>query len=105
MTNLSKLVLVFFEECLDTLNSIIAAIGAIANVVDMTQMNPPVKDLLLRMTPILHNRHEKVQEASINLIGRIADRGAEFVPDVHLLRAVRPSQGSQKGIRRATSPT
>lgn len=32
-----------------------------------------------RMTPILRNRHEKVQEASINLIGRIADRGAEFV--------------------------
>ena len=49
------------------------------------------------MTPILRNRHEKVQEATINLIGRIgeyvhfmhillyslsssADRGAEFVP-------------------------
>jgi splicing factor 3B subunit 1 len=52
------------------------------------------------MTPILHNRHEKVQEASINLIGRIgeclhfdcfghcincrssliADCSAEFVP-------------------------
>ena len=28
---------------------------------------PPVP----RMTPILRNRHEKVQEASINLIGRI----------------------------------
>jgi len=47
--------------------------------VGMTQMNPPVKDLLPRMTPILRNRHEKVQEATINLIGRIADRGAEFV--------------------------
>lgn len=65
----------------------------------MTQMSPPVKDLLPRMTPILRNRHEKVQEACINLIGRIgkgitycfgtrhvliylqspADRGAEFV--------------------------
>ena len=50
------------------------------------------------MTPILRNRHEKVQESTINLIGRIgssppdtspvigtkislsADRGAEFVP-------------------------
>ena len=32
------------------------------------------------MTPILRNRHEKVQEATINLIGRIVDRGAEFVP-------------------------
>jgi splicing factor 3B subunit 1 len=61
--------------------------------VGMTQMNPPVKDLrqslfpprcfseadilhffaVPRMTPILRNRHEKVQEASINLIGRIGE--------------------------------
>jgi len=51
-------------------------------------MQPPVKDIcestvfsfllkimmsfaVPRMTPILRNRHEKVQEASINLIGRI----------------------------------
>ncbi|KAL8280130.1 hypothetical protein RQP46_007460 [Phenoliferia psychrophenolica] len=82
-TLLSKLGVVLFEqlgeEYPDTLGSIIAAIAAIANVVGMTQMSPPVKDLLPRMTPILRNRHEKVQEASINLIGRIADRGAEFV--------------------------
>ncbi|KAG0694581.1 armadillo-type protein [Suillus ampliporus] len=74
---LSKLGLVLFEqlgeEYPDTLGSIIAAEGAIANVVGMTQMNPPVKDLLPRMTPILRNRHEKVQEASINLIGRIGE--------------------------------
>jgi splicing factor 3B subunit 1 len=46
---LSKLGLVLFEqlgeEYPDTLGSIIAAVGAIANVVGMTQMNPPVKDL------------------------------------------------------------
>ena len=92
---LSKLGLVLFEqlgeEYPDTLGSIIAAEGAIANVVGMTQMNPPVKDLresshlytpvhslillwlVPRMTPILRNRHEKVQEASINLIGRIGE--------------------------------
>ncbi|GAA6060277.1 hypothetical protein JCM10212_003977 [Sporobolomyces blumeae] len=82
-TLLNKLGVVLFEqlgeEYPDTLGSIISAIAAIANVVGMTQMSPPVKDLLPRMTPILRNRHEKVQEASINLIGRIADRGAEFV--------------------------
>jgi len=43
-------VLVLFEqlgeEYPDTLGSIITAEGAIANVVGMTQMNPPVKDLL-----------------------------------------------------------
>ncbi|KAH8922408.1 small nuclear ribonucleoprotein [Atractiella rhizophila] len=80
---LAKLGVVLFEqlgeEYPDTLGSIIAAEAAIANVVGMTQMSPPVKDLLPRMTPILRNRHEKVQEACINLIGRIADRGAEFV--------------------------
>jgi splicing factor 3B subunit 1 len=59
------------EEYPDTLGSIIAAEGAIANVVGMTRMNPPVKDLLPRMTPIL--RHEKVQEASLNLIGHIGE--------------------------------
>lgn len=80
---LSNLGVVLFEqlgeEFPEALASMITAESAIANVVGMTQMNPPVRDLLPRMTPILRNRHERVQEASINLIGRIADRGAEFV--------------------------
>lgn len=80
---LSNLGVVLFEqlgeEFPEALASMIAAESAIANVVGMTNMNPPVKDLLPRMTPILRNRHERVQEASINLIGRIADRGAEYV--------------------------
>ena len=46
---LSKLGLVLFEQLgegyPDTLGSIIAAEGTIANVVGMTQMNLPVKDL------------------------------------------------------------
>ena len=105
---LSKLGLVLFEqlgeEYPDTLGSIIAAEGAIANVVGMTQMNPPVKDLreylakfqrgvcyltsfttVPRMTPILRNRHEKVQEASINLIGRIGECCARFAFYIVLL--------------------
>lgn len=71
----------------------------------MTQMNPPVKDLLPRMTPILRNRHEKVQEASINLIGRIADRGAEFVPAREWMRIcfelLDLLKAHKKAIRRA----
>ena len=107
-TLLNKLGLVLVEqlgeEYPDTLGSIISALGAVAKVVGMTQLSPPVKDLreclilpsplytnkvltalcpseclVPRLTPILRNRHEKVQEATINLIGRIADRGAEFV--------------------------
>ncbi|KAJ7697325.1 armadillo-type protein [Mycena olivaceomarginata] len=109
---LSKLGLFLFEqlgeEYPDALGSIVAALGAVANTVGMTQMNPPVKDLLSRMTPILRNRHEKVQETAINLVGRIADRGAEFVSRgwmhicfelLDLLRA------RKKNIRRAAVNT
>ena len=36
-----------------------------------------------RMTPILRNRHEKVQEASINLIGRIGKSPRSIgIPDL-----------------------
>ena len=49
------------------------------NVIGMHKMTPPIKDLLPRLTPILKNRHEKVQENCIDLVGRIADRGAEYV--------------------------
>ncbi|KAH9809439.1 splicing factor 3B subunit 1, partial [Melampsora americana] len=108
---LSKLGVVLFEqlgeEYPDTLGSIIAAEASIANVVGMTQMSPPVKDLLPRMTPILRNRHEKVQEASINLIGRIADRGAEFVSAREWMRIcfelLDLLKAHKKAIRRAAA--
>lgn len=43
-------------------------------IAGMHKMTPPIKDLLPRLTPILKNRHEKVQENCIDLVGRIADR-------------------------------
>merc|ERR1719311_1420436 len=68
------------EEYPDVLGSILGALGAIVSVAGMTRMTPPIKDLLPRLTPVLKNRHEKVLENCIELVGRIADRGAEFVP-------------------------
>eukprot|EP00451_Oxyrrhis_marina_P013514 CAMPEP_0204329830 /NCGR_PEP_ID=MMETSP0469-20131031/14452_1 /ASSEMBLY_ACC=CAM_ASM_000384 /TAXON_ID=2969 /ORGANISM="Oxyrrhis marina" /LENGTH=1189 /DNA_ID=CAMNT_0051312511 /DNA_START=29 /DNA_END=3598 /DNA_ORIENTATION=+ len=68
------------EEYPDVLGSILGALKAIVNVIGMTKMTPPIKDLLPRLTPILKNRHEKVQENCIDLVGRIADRGAELAP-------------------------
>mmetsp|Transcript_9596 Transcript_9596/g.17940 ORF Transcript_9596/g.17940 Transcript_9596/m.17940 type:complete len:1093 (-) Transcript_9596:879-4157(-) len=67
------------EEYPEVLGSILGAIKAIVSVVGMTKMTPPINELLLRLTPILKNRHEKVQENCIDLVGRIADRGAEYV--------------------------
>mmetsp|Transcript_20615 Transcript_20615/g.45127 ORF Transcript_20615/g.45127 Transcript_20615/m.45127 type:complete len:1268 (-) Transcript_20615:315-4118(-) len=68
------------EEYPEVLGSILGAMKAIVNVIGMTKMTPPIKDLLPRLTPILKNRHEKVQENCIDLVGRIADRGAELAP-------------------------
>ena len=67
------------EEFPDVLGSILGALKSIVNVIGMTKMTPPIKDLLPRLTPILKNRHEKVQENAIDLVGRIADRGPEYV--------------------------
>ncbi|CAJ0582767.1 unnamed protein product, partial [Mesorhabditis spiculigera] len=67
------------EEYPDVLGSILGGLKAIANAVGMTKMQPPIKDLLPRLSPILRNRHEKVQENCVDLVGAIADRGSEFV--------------------------
>ncbi|PIL35922.1 hypothetical protein GSI_01582 [Ganoderma sinense ZZ0214-1] len=110
---LNKLGLVLFEqlgeEYPDTLGSIISALGAVINAIGMTRSNPPVKDLLPRLTPILRNHHEKVQEATINLVGRIADRGAEFVPAREWMRIcfelLSLVKAHKKAIRRAAANT
>ena len=50
------------EEYPDVLAAVLNALKAVVNVVGMNSMTPPIKDLLPRLTPILKNRHEKVQE-------------------------------------------
>ena len=56
------------EEYPDVLGSILGALRAIVNVIGMSKMTPPIRDLLPRLTPILRNRHEKVQENCIDLV-------------------------------------
>ena len=97
------------EEYPEVLGSILGALKAIVNVIGMTKMTPPIKDLLPRLTPILKNRHEKVQENCIDLVGRIADRGAEFVSAREWMRIcfelLEMLKAHKKGIRRATVNT
>ncbi|GBG61498.1 hypothetical protein CBR_g21841 [Chara braunii] len=99
----------FQEQYPEVLGSILGALKAIVNVIGMTKMTPPIKDLLPRLTPILKNRHEKVQENCIDLVGRIADRGAEFVPAREWMRIcfelLEMLKAHKKGIRRATVNT
>jgi splicing factor 3B subunit 1 len=68
------------EEYPDVLGSLLGALRSIVNVIGMENMTPPIRDLLPRLTPILKNRHEKVQENCVELIGTIAERGADLAP-------------------------
>jgi len=54
------------EEYPDVLGSVLGGLKAIVNVIGMTKMVPPIRELLPRLTPILKNRHEKVQEVRMN---------------------------------------
>ncbi len=87
------------------LGSILGGLKAIVNVIGMSNMTPPIKDLLPRLTPILKNRHEKVLENAIDLVGRIADRGAEFVSAREWMRIcfelLDTLKAQRKSIRRA----
>merc|ERR1711990_505917 len=97
------------EEYPEVLGSILGALKAIVNVIGMHKMTPPIKDLLPRLTPILKNRHEKVQENCIDLVGRIADRGSEYVNAKEWMRIcfdlLDLLKAHKKGIRRATVNT
>ena len=97
------------EEFPDVLGSILGALKSIVNVMGMEEMEPPIRDLLPRLTPILRNRNEKVQENCIDLVGRIADRGPEFVPPKEWSRIcfdlLDMLNAKKKSIRRTTVNT
>lgn len=110
---LAKLSIVLYEnlgeEYPDVLGSILGALKAIVNAISVNRMNPPIKDLLPRLTPILRNRHEKVQENCIELVGRVADRAAEAVSAREWMRIcfelLDMLKAHRKSIRRAAINT
>ncbi|KAF1997620.1 ARM repeat-containing protein [Amniculicola lignicola CBS 123094] len=97
------------EEYPEVLGSILGALRAIVAVVGLQGMQPPIRDVLPRLTPILRNRHEKVQENVIDLVGRIADRGPELVNAREWMRIcfelLDMLKAHKKGIRRAANNT
>jgi len=97
------------EEYPEVLGSILSALEAIVTVIGMAKMTPPIRDLLPRLTPILRNRHEKVQESVVSLVGRIADRGSEHVHAKEWMRIcfelLEMLKAPKKAIRRASVST
>ncbi|CAN6627881.1 U2 snRNP component Hsh155p [Trichomonascus vanleenenianus] len=97
------------EEYPEVLGSILGALENIVRVVGLSSMQPPIRDLLPRLTPILRNRHEKVQENAIKLVGRIADRGADYVSPREWMRIcnelIDMLRAHKKDIRKAANNT
>jgi len=84
---LQKLILILYESLgevyPDVLGSIINALHSCISSIDtktlLSMNNPSINQILPTLTPILKNRHEKVQESSVRLIGLIATKNAETI--------------------------
>lgn len=87
---LNKLAIVLYEnlgeEYPDVLASIILGLKSIVGVIGLNKMTPPVSDLLPRLTPILRNRHERVQDTCIQLVGVVAERSGDAVSSREWMR-------------------
>eukprot|EP00746_Dinoflagellata_sp_MGD_P158438 gnl/MRDRNA2_/MRDRNA2_86468_c0_seq1.p1 gnl/MRDRNA2_/MRDRNA2_86468_c0~~gnl/MRDRNA2_/MRDRNA2_86468_c0_seq1.p1 ORF type:complete len:1062 (-),score=31.98 gnl/MRDRNA2_/MRDRNA2_86468_c0_seq1:117-3245(-) len=97
------------EEYPDVLGSYLGALKSILNILGTQEMHPEIKELLPSLVPILKNRHEKVQENCVDLVGRIADWGAELVPNREWMRVcfdlLDMLKAPKKTIRRAAVNT
>lgn len=87
-TSVMRKLILFLYELLgeaypEVLGSIVGALYACIDTLDRNELlaleNPSINVLLPTLTPILKNRHEKVQEQCIRLVGLIAKRNAETI--------------------------
>lgn len=110
---LNKLNVILYESLgevyPEVLGSIIGAMKNIVAVMEFQTIQPPINQLLPTLTPILRNRHRKVQENTIDLVGRIAERGPEYVPPKEWMRIcfelLEMLKSTNKAIRRAANST
>ncbi|KAK6589803.1 splicing factor [Cryptosporidium xiaoi] len=97
------------EEYPEVLGSILGALKEIVSEIELDKMTPPIKDLVPRLTPILKNRHVKVQENIIELIGLCAKRGGDMVSpkewDRICFDLLDSLKSNKKSIRRSSVKT
>lgn len=87
---LNKLSIILYESLGEVYPEVLGSIlSAIANVIacsDLSQLQPPVNQIVPTLTPILRNKDRKVQFNIIELIGRIANSAAEYVSPKEWMR-------------------
>ncbi|VEU20740.1 DEKNAAC101560 [Brettanomyces naardenensis] len=94
----------------DVLGSILGALrGVIGSLTSVEVLNPPISQVLATLTPILRNRHEKVQENAIQLIGDIAERAKDYINHREWMRIsfemLEMLKSSRKSIRVSANKT
>lgn len=94
----------------DVLGSILGALHEVlVSIKNVDDLNPPIAQILSTLTPILRNRHEKVQEKTINLIGDIAEKAKDFINHREWIRIsfelLEMLKAYKKSIRKAANNT
>ncbi|KAG0687259.1 hypothetical protein C6P40_002586 [Pichia californica] len=94
----------------NVLGSILCALrSVILSIKSVDLLNPSISQILSTLTPILRNRHEKVQEMIIPLIGDIADRAKEYINHREWMRIsfelLEMLKAYKKSIRKSANKT
>ncbi|KAH3680554.1 hypothetical protein WICPIJ_008245 [Wickerhamomyces pijperi] len=91
----------------EVLGSILFAMNSNVKCIGVKDIQPPINQLIPTLTPILQNKHEKVQESAIDLIGSIADKAPDYVSPKEWMRIcfelLEMLKSTKRGIRRAAN--
>lgn len=87
---LNKLSIILYESLgevyPEVLGSILSAMSSAVRCSELSMLQPPINQIVPTLTPILRNRHRKVQINIIELIGRIAKSAPEYVAPKEWMR-------------------
>lgn len=98
------------EEYPEVLAAVMRALTAVVHAAPtLSDLRPPVGDLLPRLTPILRNRHEEVQHETVKLVDMIAEQGSEYVNAREWMRIsfelLELMKSPRKAVQRASNAT
>lgn len=110
---INKLSIILYESLgevyPEVLGSIIRCISTIIDISNLKRLQPPLNQIVPTLTPILRNKHLKVQTSLIKLLGYVAIRGAAYVSPKEWIRIcyelLETLKSPQKTILRATNDT
>lgn len=81
---LNKLNIILYESLgevyPEVLGSIINAMYCITSVMDLDKLQPPINQILPTLTPILRNKHRKVEVNTIKFVGLIGKLAPTYAP-------------------------